>query len=131
MDIEREAIQRDPATGSVETVHTQQHIASEATVERAKADRTGAYIWYVVGVIDILLFIRMIFLVFGANDTGFASLVYTITHPFMSLFAGIFPTQSSTTGYFDTASLLAVAVYTLLGWGIVALIEINKKGKVA
>lgn len=127
MIIEREETQRDPHTGSVETVRTEEHTPSATTVERAGADRAEAYVWYVVGLIDVLLALRLLFLLLGANNTGFASILYQVTLPLMILYRGIFPAPGTETGYFDTASVLAIIVYSLIGWGIVSLIAINRR----
>lgn len=126
MEIEREVTHVDPVTGSQETVHTEQHVPSTAAVKEHKANQAGAIIAYIVGVIDVLLLIRIVFLLFGAKDTGFADLIYSITAPFVAIFKGIFGSPASDTGYFDTAALLAIIVYGLVGWGITALIDIGK-----
>jgi len=129
MEVERQTVDHDPQTGSMHAVHTTEHVPSEAAKSEVAADKTNAYIWYIVGLIDVLLVLRLLFLLFGANDTGVVSILYAVTHPFIVLFQGIFPAPGLTTGYFDTAALLAIAAYTLIGWGIVALIDISKRGK--
>jgi len=131
MDIQRDEVKRDPQTGSVDSLHTQQHVDSQASTDVKKATRAGSYVWYVIAVIEVLLFARLLFLLLGANNTGFASLLYQVTLPFMFLFKGIFPAPGSITGYFETATVLAMVVYALIGWGIVSLIDINKEGKSA
>lgn len=131
MEIEREAVQTNPETGATERVHTQQHFVSAEAAQSATVDRTTSYIWYIVGLINALLVLRLLFLLLGANATGFASLVYQITAPLVALFRGIFPATSSGTSYFDVATVLAIIVYTLIGWGIVSLIDISKRNRAA
>ena len=129
MEIERETVSRDPLADRSEVVHTTQHVPSEAAVGDMQATRAGAYVWYIISIIDVLLALRFLFLLLGANNTGFASLLYQVSYPFMSLFKGIFPSPGSETGYFDTASVLAIVIYFLIGWGIVSLIDIGKRNK--
>ena len=131
MEIERQTVVQDPATGSREVVHTAEHIPSMGAVEEAQADRVDAYIWYIVALIEILLVLRTAFLLLGAKNTGFTSILYSVTYPLVALFKGIFPAPNSTTGYFETAAILAMVMYALIGWGIVSLIDISKRGKVA
>ena len=131
MEIEREAVQTNPETGDIERIHTQQHTVSAAAAQSAIVDRTSSYIWYVVGLINALLLLRLFFLLLGANATGFAALIYQVTAPLVALFRGIFPATSSGTSYFDVATVLAVIVYTLIGWGIVSLIDISKRNRTA
>lgn len=98
-------------------------------VSEKQANKANAYVWYVVGVIDVLVALRFIFFILGAKNTGFTSILYQVTYPFVALFKGIFPSPTSDTGYFDTAAVLAIIVYVLLGWGIVSLIDISKRNK--
>ena len=129
MDIEREAVQTNPVTGNVERTHTQQHIESAASVRSATVDRTNSYIWYVIGFINSLLALRLLFLLLGANATGFVTLIYQITAPLVVLFKGIFPATTNGSSYFDVATVLAIVFYSLIGWGIVSLINISKQNK--
>lgn len=131
MEIERQTVVQDPQTGSTEAVHTVEQVPTKAAVEEVKANKANAYIWYVIGFINILVALRFIFLLLGARNTGFTSFLYQITSPLVAAFKGIFPSPSAETGYFDTASLLAIVVYVLIGWGIVSLIDISKRNKVA
>src|SRR5487761_1126731 len=59
--------------------------------------RAAAVVWFVVGVIEILIAAR---------------------------FTGIFGNTASRTNTFETASLVALVVYAVIGWGIVVLIRI-------
>lgn len=125
MDIQHEETHYDPEMGNEEKVKTYQHIPEEdpEVENEVQVSRADAFVWYVVGILDALLALRLLFSLFGANDTGFASLIYGVTHPFIVPFAGIFPTPAAGVGYFDVAALLAMVVYYLIGWAIVALVD--------
>ncbi len=131
MEVERQTVVQDPVTGSTEAVHTIEQVPTKAAVQEVKANKANAYIWYVIGLINVLLALRFVFLLLGARNTGFTSFLYNITNPLMAPFKGIFASPAAETGYFDTASLLAMVVYALIGWGIVSLIEIGKKHSAA
>ncbi|MEI6478038.1 MAG: YggT family protein [bacterium] len=129
MEIERETVTQDPQTGNTEAVRTQEKVPSESAVSEHHAIKAGAYVWYVVGVLNVLIALRFVFLLLGAKNTGFTASLYQVTHPLIAPFAGIFSSPGSDTGYFDTASILAIAVYLLIAWGIVALIDISLRDR--
>src|SRR3989344_9242785 len=53
--------------------------------------RAYQVIWYILGLIEILLVFRLVFKMLGANITSpFVGLIYTITDPLALPFSGIF-----------------------------------------
>ncbi len=81
-------------------------------------------VWFVVGFINVILVLRIIFLLLNAQPSGFSRFLYSVTSPFAMPFFGIFPAPGQGTSYFDTASLVAIIIYSLVAWGIVTLIRI-------
>lgn len=75
------------------------------------------YIWVVFGI--IVLGLRVFLLAFSANpDTPFVEFIYNTSATFLQPFRGIFPPKSvSETGYLDVASIFAMIIYGLIGWG--------------
>lgn len=122
--VKEEVVVQDPATGSTQVSETVQQVATPTEVKSAKADKKNQVIWYVVGVINAFLILRLAFLLLGAKNTGFASFLYSITDPFVNLFKGIFAAPKFDGSYFDTAAVLAIVIISLLGWGIAALIDV-------
>lgn len=122
--IKEEVVVEDPTTGSTQASQTVQQVASPEEVKVARADKKNQIVWYVVGIINALLILRLIFLLLGAKDVGFASLLYSVTDPLVNIFKGIFSAPQVQGSYFDTAALLAIVVVSLLGWGISALIDV-------
>lgn len=52
--------------------------------------RTYQVIWYILGVIEVLLAFRILLKLLGANTySGFTSFIYAISSPFATPFAGI------------------------------------------
>jgi len=89
------------------------------------------FIWFVYGLVAILLAGRFILKLTGANGgTGFVKAVYSITDVLSKPFDAIFGvTTASTTHFnsvFEPSILVAIAVYGLIAWGIVKLLDINK-----
>ncbi|MCC2631512.1 MAG: rane protein of unknown function [Patescibacteria group bacterium] len=130
MEIQTEEVRQDPVTGSREVVRTQESTLSQAVVQDQAVEKTNAVVWYIVGVILVLLALRLLFLLLGAGNTGFTALIYTITAPLVAPFRGIFASPGVDTGYFDTAALLAMVIYPLIGWGISSLMDVSRRGKV-
>ena len=86
---------------------------------------TIAVIWWVVGLIDTLIAIRFLLKMFGANTTSaFVRFMYELTAPLVAPFHGIFNTASQGRSVLEPESIVAVIIYTLVGWGIVSLLRL-------
>ncbi|OGC43775.1 hypothetical protein A3J98_00585 [candidate division WS6 bacterium RIFOXYC1_FULL_33_10] len=82
-------------------------------------------IYFLFGVLDILLIFRILLKLTGANtSSGFVNLIYDITNIFILPFQGMFSGSSSTTSVFEPSVLIALVVYAFIAWGIVKLIRI-------
>lgn len=89
-------------------------------------DRAAQVIYFVLGLLEILLAVRFIFRLLGADTgNGFANFIFNVTTPFVGPFNGIFNDQAlSKVGVFEISTLLAMAIYALIAWGIVKLMYI-------
>lgn len=84
-------------------------------------------IWYIVGLINILLGVRFLLKFLSANpNAGFTQLVYTVTEPLIVPFARVFGTSFVEDNVFEWTTLLAMVVYVLIGWGITKLLLMGK-----
>lgn len=82
-------------------------------------------VWFVFGAIEILIAIRFVLTLLGANaEAGFVKLVYGLSGIFMAPFNAIFSTESVSGATFEWSALVAIAVYALIAWGLVALIGV-------
>ncbi len=82
-------------------------------------------IWFVVGVVDALLIIRFLLKLLGASlASGFVSFMYNLTAPLVAPFHAIFNTVVSGRSVLEPESLVAIAIYSLIGWGLAALIRL-------
>jgi len=89
-------------------------------------------VYYVLGVLETLLAFRFIFKFLGANPgSTFVSFIYTISEVFLAPFSGIFRSAVNsgieTKSVLEPKTIIAMIVYALIAYGIVRLIEINKK----
>lgn len=89
--------------------------------------RSVRYVWYVVGVLEALLALRFALKLLGANaGTGFTQFIYSITSWLLAPFRSVFDAQTLGGNVFEWSTLLAMAMYFLLGWGIAKLIAMNR-----
>lgn len=90
--------------------------------------RTYQIVWYILGVIEVLLAFRMALKALGANPlSGFTSLVYAVSDPFALPFYGIFRITVAPQGsVFEWSTLVAALVYLLVAYGIVQLMQMAK-----
>ncbi len=89
-------------------------------------------VWYVVGFILVLLALRFVLKLLGANpESGFVNFIYAITNlltaPFDNIFGVVRATAGEVRSVFEPSILVAAAVYALIGWGIVKLLTLNRK----
>lgn len=99
--------------------------ARRATPVAASSYRPQALVWFCTGVVCALIAIRFFLKVLGADPVAaFTSFVYAVTNPLVGPFQGIFGGAAAGRYEFEPASIVAFAVYLLLGWGVVTLIRI-------
>jgi hypothetical protein len=97
----------------------------EATYRRTLIVRG---IWYLEGVLMVLLGFRFIFALLGANPLNpFAHFIYGVTLPLVAPFVTLFGYRVVYTGTrFEAFTLVTMAVYLLIGWGLVRLVLIGR-----
>ena len=84
-------------------------------------------IWFIVGLIDVIIAIRFILLLLGANQSaGFVDFIYGISSIFVAPFVGIFGEPVYGKFLFEWSSILAIIVYSLIAWGIAKLITLGR-----
>jgi len=97
-------------------VHTEVRTPIEVTLSRVAT--------YVFGVIEILIGIRFVLKLLGANaDAGFVQMMYAVSGFFMAPFDTVFGVQRVSGSTFELSAIVAIAVYALLGFGVVKLIR--------
>ncbi|HEX8997106.1 MAG TPA: YggT family protein [Ktedonobacterales bacterium] len=119
----------DPRYQSHEVVerYQAQHVVSPAEAALARrayaVARARQIVYLILGILETLLVIRFVLKLLAANpDAAFTSFIYALTDPFVTPFAGVFPTPGTRGTILDLAAVLAMIVYALLVWGIVSVI---------
>ena len=122
--VDEEPAQTQRATVASEATHT---TATDPYEDRRNAAwRVGQLAYLIFGVIVALIAIRFVLLLLGANpNAGFTDLVYSLTGPLVAPFEGIFGAPDVESGVFDPASLVAIVVYSLIGWVVAKVIDIS------
>lgn len=84
-------------------------------------------VWYILGILEVILAFRFVLKLFGANSTaGFTSFIYGITYPFAAPFLSVFKITDVNGSIFEWTTLLAMLVYWLIAWGIIKLFLMGK-----
>lgn len=115
----------EPATTDRRAEHTETEIVERSPGNDTLAERI---IWFITGALLILLAFRFGLTLLGANpNNAFADFIYDTSHPFVAPFFGLF-------GYdlqygvsrFEIYTLVAMAVYAVVAWGLSRLVTINR-----
>lgn len=90
--------------------------------QRAKTQKITQIIWLVMGVLEGLLALRVIFKLIGVNAANsFAVLLYGITGFFVAPFASLASAPSAGNIVFEVSTLIAMAVYLLVAWALLRI----------
>lgn len=82
-------------------------------------------IYLVFGVIDGLLFIRIVLKLLGANTTAaFTQWVYNVTDFFLAPFRNLLPAIGNNQSVLEMSVIVAILVYALIGWVLARLMAI-------
>jgi predicted ATPase len=106
--------------------------AAPAPVQRVSVTEQGSYnfraaavVGFVVGIVDVLIAARFLGKLLGASaQSAFVHFIYQLSSVMVAPFTGIFGDTGTKTNTFETASLVAIVVYAVIGWGLVVLIRI-------
>ncbi len=84
-------------------------------------------------VLEVVLALRLLFRLLGANTgNGFITGLYGLSRVFVSPFHGMFNDQTlGNQSVLEVSTLIAIALYALIGWGLGALAETILRPSVA
>lgn len=85
-------------------------------------------IWFICGVVLVLLAFRFVLALLGANSANwFANFIYSVSHPFVAPFFGLFSYDYQYgISRFEAYTLVAMLVYVVIAWGLSALVNLNR-----
>jgi len=89
--------------------------------------RTYQIIWYILGLVEVLLAFRFVLRLLGANpNSGFTSLIYGISGPFALPFRGVVGASDLGSSVMEWSTLIAMVVYLIVAYGLVKLFQLVK-----
>ncbi len=85
-------------------------------------------IWFIAGVIEVLLGLRFLLAALGANPAnGFADFIYNVSHPFVAPFFNLFNYNLQYgVSRFEGYTLFAMLIYALIAWGLAKLFTLGR-----
>lgn len=82
-------------------------------------------IWLLVGFFEVMLAIRFLLRVLGANpENPFATFTYGLTNPLVWPFASLFGTPQAGVAAFEWSTIFAMIMYWLIGWLVTKLLAL-------
>jgi hypothetical protein len=84
-------------------------------------------VWYIFGVVEILLLFRFALKFTGANaEAGFTHFIYSATYVFAAPFVNVFRLTQVSGSIFEWTTLLAMLVYWMVAVGVINLFLMGK-----
>jgi len=104
-------------------VRTTKHESGQE--QRATTFKITQVIWLLLGILEALLALRVIFKLVGVNGgNSFATLIYGITGFFLAPFASLASAPSAGNNVLEVSSIIAMLVYLLIGWGLERIVYV-------
>src|SRR5947209_5069026 len=74
--------------------------------------RFNQIVWYILGLIEVLLVFRLVLKAMGANSlVGFTSLIYALTNPLAAPFSGILGISVAGNSLIEWSTIISAIVY--------------------
>lgn len=120
---------RETTVQSGNAVETTQQIHDPRADENYHKDVVSRVVWFIAGVLLSLLALRFVFALLGANaNNGFANFIYSVTYPFVAPFFGLIGYDfTAGVSRFEAFTLVAMAIYALIAYGISKLVNITRR----
>ena len=84
-------------------------------------------VWYILGLVEILLAFRFVLKFLAANPgAGFSSFIYDVTYVFAAPFLSVFHITQIAGSVIEWTTILAMFVYWVVAYGIVRLLLMGK-----
>lgn len=127
-EVEETVVQDEPAIGATRRVATTTSSDNRGIVDRGPST-AERIVYYITGIVLTILAFRFVLSLLGANrDNGFANFIYSFSYPFVAPFFGLFGYKVQYgVSRFEIETLVAIAVYALVAYGIAKMIRIARK----
>lgn len=122
--VEREVVVKDNEATEVVRRQSAAYEPSDAERSMGRLERTRSIGNWIIGAVCFLLGARIVLNLFAANQAaGFTQLVTALTTPLVLPFTAIFGVPTIGASVVDTAALVAIIVYPIVGYGILSLMK--------
>jgi uncharacterized protein YggT (Ycf19 family) len=118
---------RKVSSGGITTRTTKVTDDAPQAITNERSNTIVRIVWFVVGILLVLLAFRFVFILLGANpNNGFANFIYSVSYPFAAPFFGLFGyTLKYGISRVELSTLVAMVVYALIAFGITTLLTIG------
>ncbi len=119
-------------TQTVKTVSSNEPAVNVGSAQSAYGTKKAIFrlyqvIWYILGVVEVLLVSRILLKLIGANlNSGFTSFIYSISAPLASPFKGVLGVTTSLESTIEWSTIIAMVVYAVVAFGLVRLFQLIK-----
>ena len=123
----REVYQERVSGPAGDQVVRSEHISvpSDDARRSASVTRIKQVIYFIFGVINVLLVLRFVLLLLGANEVSpFVNLIYGLSRAFVLPFRGIFAEPDLGASVIEWAALVGIVVYSLVAYGLARVIAL-------
>lgn len=120
---------RETRTQDGNTLQTTREVSDNTTKKEHQRNVAERVVWFVAGILLVLLAFRFLLSLLGANTTnGFANFIYSTSHPFVAPFFSLFRYNNYAYGVsrFEIYTLVAIVFYAVVAWGIAKLVTLNR-----
>ncbi len=84
-------------------------------------------VWYIMGLVEVLLAFRFVLKLLGANPyAGFTSFIYAVTYVFAAPFLSVFRVTQVAGSVVEWTTILSMFVYWVIAYCIIQLLLIGK-----
>lgn len=114
---------------SNEPVQTTKRVTTSTRSSESATVTAERIVYYIVGAVSTLLAFRFVLSLLGANrGNGFADFIYSLSYPLVAPFFGLFGyTMQYGVSRFEVETLVAIAVYSVVGYGLARLVVIFRR----
>lgn len=122
--VEKEVVVKDNEATEVVRRQSSAYEPSDAERSMGRLERTRSIGNWIIGAVCFLLGARIVLNLFAANQAaGFTQMVTALTTPLVLPFTAIFGVPTIGASVVDTAALVAIIVYPIVGYGILSLMK--------
>ncbi len=116
--------------GQVRRVHSKtvvypsDHVHDEAFSQSAAISQLNQIVWFIVGVIEALLLLRIVFRLLASGSSEITRFLLDVTQPFVAPFQSTFASPSASGSTLDIPALVSMLVLAIIGTVVTSLFNL-------